>query len=167
MSNRPFNSIDIKDISNWILKMHILIDFNILNDVKYLGYCCQRLSFCLLSALCIQRTWYENYIIIISYPLPLWNKSRKHICKISNINCFIRQTLDHILLFTRANGRACVDFGCTHPIDGLIWSLPIHLLTFFSKYECRVTDLITSLYHFIFGLSLTFLYYKVSNHYQM
>jgi len=27
-----------------------------------------------------------------------------------------------------ANGHACVDFGCTHPIDGLFESLPIYLL---------------------------------------
>jgi hypothetical protein len=38
----------------------------------------------------------------------------------------------------------CVDFGCTHPIDGLFWTLPINLLGFFSKYECWVTDLITA-----------------------
>ncbi len=53
-------------------------------------------------------------------------------------------------LLTQANGRACVDFGCTHPIDGLFWSLPIYLLGFFSKYECWVTNLIMFLYHFIF-----------------
>ncbi len=29
------------------------------------------------------------------------------------------------VLLAQANGRTCVDFGCTHPIDGLFWSLPI------------------------------------------
>jgi hypothetical protein len=43
------------------------------------------------------------------------------------------------LLLSQANGRACVDFGCTHPIDGLFWSLPIYLLGFFSKYESCIT----------------------------
>jgi hypothetical protein len=52
-------------------------------------------------------------------------------------------------LLAQANGWACVDFGCTHPIDGLFSSLPIYLLGFFSKYECWVIDLIMSLYHFI------------------
>jgi hypothetical protein len=41
-------------------------------------------------------------------------------------------------------------FGCTHPIDGLFWNLPIYLLGFFPNYECWVTDLIMSLYHFNF-----------------
>jgi hypothetical protein len=60
-------------------------------------------------------------------------------------------------LLPQANGRACVDFGCTHPIDGLFWSLPIYLLGFFSKNERWVTDLIMPLYHFIFlGCHLPF-----------
>jgi len=71
-------------------------------------------------------------------------------------------------LLPQANGLACVDFGCTHPIDGLFWSLPIYLLGFFSKYECWVTDLIMPLYHFIFfGLSLAFLYRYISYHYKL
>jgi hypothetical protein len=67
------------------------------------------------------------------------------------------------LLLPQINGRACVDFSYTHPIDGLFWSLPIYLLGFFSKYECWVTDLIMPLYHFIlFGLSFSFLYHEIS-----
>ncbi len=31
-------------------------------------------------------------------------------------------------LLAQANGWACVDFGCSHPIDELLWSLPIYLL---------------------------------------
>jgi hypothetical protein len=53
-------------------------------------------------------------------------------------------------LLPQANGRACVDFECTHPIDGLFRSLPIYLLGFFSIYECWITNLIMLLYHFIF-----------------
>ncbi len=53
-------------------------------------------------------------------------------------------------LLPQANGHTCVDFGCTHPIDGLFWSLPIYLLGFFSKYECFVTNLIRPLHHFNF-----------------
>jgi hypothetical protein len=50
-----------------------------------------------------------------------------------------------------------LDFGCTHPIDGLFWSLPIYLMGFFSKYECQVIDLNMPLYHFIFlGCHLPF-----------
>jgi hypothetical protein len=57
----------------------------------------------------------------------------------------------------QANGWACVDFGCTHPLDGLFWSLPIYLLDFFSKYECWATNLIMFLYHFILlGCQLPF-----------
>jgi hypothetical protein len=52
-------------------------------------------------------------------------------------------------LLAQANGWACVGLGCTHPMDGLFWSVPIYLLGFFSKYECWVTHLIMSLYHFI------------------
>ncbi len=55
-----------------------------------------------------------------------------------------------MLLLPKANGRTYIDFGCTHPIDGLFWSLPIYLLGFFPKYECWVTNLIMLLYHFIF-----------------
>jgi hypothetical protein len=66
-------------------------------------------------------------------------------------------------LLPQANGRPCVDFGCTKPIDGSIC-----LLGFFSKYECWVTDLIMSLYQFnFFGLSLAFLYHEVSYHYEI
>jgi hypothetical protein len=62
-----------------------------------------------------------------------------------------------IFLLPQANRRAYVDFGCTHPIDGLFWSLPIYLLGFFSKYECWVTDLIMPLCHLIFlGCHLPF-----------
>ncbi len=71
-------------------------------------------------------------------------------------------------LSVQANGWVCVDFGFTHPIDGLFWSLPIYLLGLFSKYECWVTDLIMYSYHFIlFGLSLAFVYHEVSYHYEM
>jgi hypothetical protein len=50
----------------------------------------------------------------------------------------------------------------------LFWNLPIYLLGFFSKYECWVTDLTISLYHFIlFELLLASLYHKVSYHYEM
>jgi hypothetical protein len=55
-----------------------------------------------------------------------------------------------MFLLPQANGRSCVDFGCTHRIDGLFWSLPIYLLGSFLKCECWLTDLIMSLYHFIF-----------------
>jgi hypothetical protein len=37
----------------------------------------------------------------------------------------------HFFLLPQANGQTCVDFGCTHPIDVLFWSLPIYLLGFF------------------------------------
>jgi hypothetical protein len=60
-------------------------------------------------------------------------------------------------LLRQANGHTCVDVGCTHPIDGLFGNLPIYLLGFFSKYECRVIDLTMLLYHFIFlGCHLPF-----------
>ncbi len=36
-------------------------------------------------------------------------------------------------LLAQANGWVCVDFGCTHPIDGLFWSLPIYLFSFLLK----------------------------------
>jgi hypothetical protein len=55
-------------------------------------------------------------------------------------------------LLPQANVWACVDFGCTHPVDWLFRNLPIYLLGFFSKYECWVTDLIMPLYHFFFGV---------------
>jgi hypothetical protein len=59
-------------------------------------------------------------------------------------------------LLPQANGHACVDFGSTHPIDMLFWSLPIYLLGFFSKYECWVTNLIMPLYHSIFWVVICF-----------
>jgi hypothetical protein len=64
-------------------------------------------------------------------------------------------------LLAQANGHMCVDFGCTHAIDGLFWSLPIYLLGFFSTYECWVIDLIMFLYHLLFWVDTsTFLYHK-------
>jgi hypothetical protein len=57
----------------------------------------------------------------------------------------------HIFLLPQPNRQACVDFWCTHLIDGLFWSLPIYLLGFFSKYDCWVIDFIMPLYHFIFS----------------
>jgi hypothetical protein len=33
-----------------------------------------------------------------------------------------------LILLPQVNGWACVDFGCTHLIDGLFWSLLIYLL---------------------------------------
>jgi hypothetical protein len=52
----------------------------------------------------------------------------------------------------KLNGHTCADFGCTHPIDGLFWSLPIYLLGSLSKYECWVTDLINASTSFLFFL---------------
>jgi hypothetical protein len=59
-------------------------------------------------------------------------------------------------LVPQLNGRTCVDFGCTHPINGLFWSLPIYLLGFFSQYECWVIDLIMLLCHFFLGCHFFF-----------
>jgi hypothetical protein len=56
-------------------------------------------------------------------------------------------------LLAQANGWACVDFGCSHPIDGLFWNLPIYLLGFFSKYECWVIDLTMSLLVYSFWVA--------------
>jgi hypothetical protein len=67
-------------------------------------------------------------------------------------SCNIQQSWCYsmiIFLLPWTNGCACADFGCTHPIDGMFWSLPIYLLGFFSKYECWVTDLIMPLYQSI------------------
>jgi hypothetical protein len=66
-------------------------------------------------------------------------------------------TCDNVFLLPQDNGCACVDFGCTHPIDGLFWSLPIYLLGFFSKYECWITDVIC-LYIIVFFLVVTCLF---------
>jgi energy-converting hydrogenase Eha subunit G len=59
--------------------------------------------------------------------------------------------LCNVFLLPQASGRACVNFGCTHPIDGLFWSLSIYyFLRFFSKYDCWVNNLIMPLYQFFF-----------------
>ncbi len=42
------------------------------------------------------------------------------------------------LILPQVNGGTCVEFGCTHPIDGFFKNLPIYVLGFFSKYECLV-----------------------------
>jgi hypothetical protein len=55
-------------------------------------------------------------------------------------------------LLPQVNGHPCVSFGCTHPIDGLFWSLPIYLLDLFSKYECWVIDLFMLSYIIFFGV---------------
>ncbi len=70
----------------------------------------------------------------------------------------IRTTFTRKFLLPQANGCACVDFECTHPIDGLFWSLPIYLLGFFSKYECWIADWIMLLYHFYFISVITCLF---------
>ncbi len=55
-----------------------------------------------------------------------------------------------LFLLPQVNGCACVDFGCTHSIDGLFWSLLIYLLGSSSKYKCCVIDLIMLLDQFFF-----------------
>jgi hypothetical protein len=62
--------------------------------------------------------------------------------------------LCNFFLLPQASGHACVNFGCTHPIDGLFWSLSIcYLLGFFSKYECWVTNSIMPLCHLPFCIT--------------
>jgi hypothetical protein len=92
-------------------------------------------AFCFWNAL-------EYFWIFLWYPM-----STRHVSYGKKIN--------QIFLLRQANGRTCVDFGCTHPINGLFWSLHIYLLGFFSTHECWVANLIMLLYHFIF-LILTF-----------
>ncbi len=76
-----------------------------------------------------------------------------------------KSTKIHWFFLPQANGCTCVNFGCTHPIDGLFQNLPLYLLGFFSKYECWVIDLVMPLYHFIlWGCHFVFLYREVSYH---
>jgi hypothetical protein len=96
----------------------------------------------------------------------LWAGIRVWVSKVGWMDKVIGLHVNFLL--AQANGWACVDFGCNHPIDGLFWNLPIYFLGFFSKYECWVTELTMSLYHFIlFELLLAFLYHEVSHHYEM
>jgi hypothetical protein len=81
-----------------------------------------------------------------------------------------KQSVGRFLLFQRTsdasfdlfycpkdNGWACVDFGCTHPIDGLFWSLPNLLVGFLLKIGMLCNWFNHASYHFIlFGLSLAF-----------
>jgi len=119
--------------------------------------------------------------------LPMWKKKKKKPDTFTCMELWYDMSFDEFFLYNsrwmknytyvkafkslllpQINGCACVDFSYTHPIDGLFWSLPIYLLSFFSKYQCWVTDLIMPLYHFIlFGLSFSFLYHEVSYHYEM
>jgi hypothetical protein len=94
-------------------------------------------------------------------PLHVWNCGMT--CHLMNFSYNSRWMKNYTyitafksLLLPQINRHACVDFRRTHPIDGLFWSLPIYLLSFFSKYECWVIDLM-ALYHFIFlGCHLPF-----------
>jgi hypothetical protein len=71
-------------------------------------------------------------------------------------------------LLAPANGWACVDFGCRHPIDGLFWNPPIYLLGFFSKYEWMLGNWFkhVSIAFYCFWV-VTCLYHEVSYHYEM
>jgi hypothetical protein len=76
------------------------------------------------------------------------------------------------LLLPQATGHACVDFGCTHAIQLSGWFEVYPSTCWVSSQTlnvgCWVTDLIMPLYHFnFFGLSLAFLYHKVSYHYEV
>ncbi len=42
-----------------------------------------------------------------------------HVMNIINHRVYCITKLQVICYCPQANGRACVDFGCTHPIDGL------------------------------------------------
>jgi len=76
-----------------------------------------------------------------------------------------KSTKIHWFFLPQANGCTRVNFGCTHPINGLFQNLPLYLLGFFSKYECWVIDLIMPLYHFILWCChFVFLYHEVSYH---
>jgi hypothetical protein len=68
---------------------------------------------------------------------------------LSNLGKCQRMSREFFVL-PQVNGCAYIDFGCTHPIDGLFWNPPIYYLGFFSKYECWITDLIMPLLSFYF-----------------
>jgi hypothetical protein len=128
----------------------------------------------------------SKLVLKLSFSMKFNNLHFSHLCKIAEFHtenacsgvlfkhlrrrfCRWNKQLPSVAGYClQANGSACVDFGCTHPIDELFWNLLIYLLGFFSKYECHVTDLIMFLYHFVFlRLSLAFLYHEVSYHYEM
>jgi hypothetical protein len=100
----------------------------------------------------LQQAWNNIMMLIFLYQYlqPSQHLNFLSIHLFPSIWCIVSQ---FVFLFPQANGHTYVDFGCTHPIDGLFWSLLIYLLGFFSKYE----DLIMPLYHFIFlGCHLLF-----------
>ncbi len=69
-------------------------------------------------------------------------------------------------LLPQANGQACVDFGCTHPIDGFVLKSTCLLVGFLLKIWMLGNWFNHCLYIILFfGLSLAFLYHEVSYHY--
>jgi hypothetical protein len=103
-------------------------------------------GFCWNLRLAIEL-WYLEGLIWFLLEDFFW---RLYFCMVKYLNFYNSFFALRYFLLRQANGHACVDFGCTHPIDGLFWDLPIYLLGFFSKYECWVTNLTMFLYHFIF-----------------
>ncbi len=110
--------------------------------------------------LVMTRKWWETYILcqflICSHSFVIWwyMKCIVHKCVTNVLLCFDTLVIDftqtinkdviafylcilknksHPCYCPRLMDGHCVDFGCTHPIDGLFWSLPIYLLGFFPK----------------------------------
>jgi hypothetical protein len=109
-------------------------------------WCLERIKIIWAS---LHLSWYTYFHSLLVYlsclSLQIWGL----------FNYIVIPCVSLMLLLPQANGWTCVDFGCTHPIDGLFWRLPIYLLGFFSKYECWVIDLIMLLLSFILLVCIT------------
>jgi hypothetical protein len=97
------------------------------------------LFFCLKCSIFVNLIFFQIWLFLFAKSTLRQNATFTQLC--------------NFFLLPEASGRACVNFGCTHPIDGLFWSLSIYyFLGFFSKYECWVNNLIMPLYQiFFFG----------------
>jgi hypothetical protein len=146
--------------------------FQVQNKIKPLG----ALKFCFSSLfpMCSQHVLimfplrFPKFPSIIPFSIPNSTSifCHKWFCPKFNSHCIHKQlkrwavwgAKQHLLL-PQANGCACVDVLCTHPIDGLFWNLPTYLLGNWFNHA--------SLSFYFFGLSLAFLYHEVSYHYKM
>ncbi len=72
----------------------------------------------LLNGFGLQNLWFGLRTGTLTMVRCNWKKKKK-------FQIFFKKSK---FFFPQANGHACVDFWCTHPIDGLFWSLPIYLL---------------------------------------
>ncbi len=149
--------IDVVIVFGWGWSL-LLLFFIFIQFFKNVGHLLPFLHVaCMFCVVCLCRLWsfpFVGFLLHMHCGNTFWVGIGVGESKVGWMDKVIGLCVSFLL--AQVNGWACVDFGCTHPIDGLFWSLPIYLLGFFPKYECWTTNLIMFLYLFFWVVTCLF-----------